>query len=312
MLVLVLVGALVTGHLTPKAVTGEAVLGPIPGPPKVGACVVQDPGDQGWAYNQDTELATIPSLQFDEDCEAPHYGEVVAVLPALPPQHTAPQASTAAGGPGYEMWRQCPGSANQYLGPYGISTLVSSQESGWATLATAYVSFAGPNRLQTSFGQTWVACLVLAPMTSDVAAQNVYDGSLRNAVQTGRVPPNFTQCSSELTESTVPTTCTGAHTVEFLAYGSFVGGRATSVPPATSCLALVKELTRMPDVTAGGRLKVVPLLQRVDSDGQPQTMDGPLKSGSFEYGTCAVQVVGAGKLTGTLIGLGTNPVPWTG
>jgi hypothetical protein len=82
--------------------------------------------------------------------------------------------------------------------------------------------------------------------------------------------------------------------------------------PESSCLALAQGMTGMPDVTAGGRLRTAILLQRFDKDGNTQSADGPRPPGSGDLGSCSLQTVGTGKLTGSLIGLGSNPLPLTG
>ena len=206
LLVLVLVGALVAGHWAPKRLPGRAVLGPIPGPPKVGSCLVQDPGDQGWAYDPNSQYAAIPSLRFDETCRGRHYGEVVAVLPA-------------------------------------------------------------------------------------------------------QLPVVFTQCTSDPTLNGDARPCDTPHTVEMVGYGLFLGAAPPSSTPDKSCLTLVKQLTVMPDVTAGGRLKVDASLQRFAPNGDQQTMNGPQPADSSEVGYCTIQVVGKGRLTASLIGLGSRRVP---
>ena len=76
-----------------------------------------------------------------------------------------------------------------------------------------------------------------------------------------------------------------------------------SVSPATlaSCRELIGRMTGMPDITADGLLR--PALVPPNANGDGDSAAG----GQF---TCRLSVVGGRSLDGTLVGLGSNPLPW--
>ncbi len=73
----------------------------------------------------------------------------------------------------------------------------------------------------------------------------------------------------------------------------------------STCRELVRQLTGIPDPTAGGALDV-----QADSqdDSQAATTSAQIPAHSFLR--CAITTAGHRKLGGSLLALGRQPIPW--
>lgn len=271
---LALVAILTIAGLQPHAVSGRAEMGRVPGAPRIGQCLLQAPDEGGGG--QSFRLGS---------CGTRHYGEVA-------------QVSELSGAD--DAGARCADPAD-FLG--WSPPAASAAHVQWQPIDVNLLRMT-PTRLQRSFGQHWVVCVV-TPLISGAA----YTGSVRGVLATGRVPVAFAECIAALYLSgSVP--CDQPHPYELF---------ASAVLPVTfrnqsgldaDCRSIAARATRMPDLTAGGALDVraVPFHQNADG----ATVNG-LPDGTGDVGAqalCLVGVTGERLLRGSLFGLGTGPLPW--
>lgn len=137
----------------------------------------------------------------------------------------------------------------------------------------------------------WIACVAVGLDGMPIASELSGDGIARAfatcffvSVDAGRIQD----------QSTEP--CTVPHNNEELGSVYLTGGEATADDYQTACREFALTATGMPDPTAGGLLRV----EAVD--------DGGWKGGA---GSCRIFVTDPDRfLTGTLLGIGTRPLPW--
>jgi hypothetical protein len=88
--------------------------------------------------------------------------------------------------------------------------------------------------------------------------------------------------------------CTSPHRVQEFGIAVQAG---VSLPGAVAdCTALVQAMTGLPDVNAGGVLRI-------------QVVGVGTLAGDGERGRCQLNAVGSNQLIGTLIGIGTGTLP---
>src|SRR5699024_3071521 len=85
-------------------------------------------------------------------------------------------------------------------------------------------------------------------------------------------------------------------------FGFTVRTDPIDVEALATCRALIEAMTEMPDVTAGGalRVEVVPVTAAPD----PSMPAAPSTAG------CRLVTAGQTMLAGTLVGVGRQPLPW--
>ena len=287
-----------------RRIAGEPTAAPVPGPAKAGDCLTHydlgmftDPTDAGVDYH----YSSI-ALQA---CAGARYGEVATRIPVTP-SVTADKDQPPDRGSTDPYYQQCQSAAAGYLGlPADVPAIVGASPdtlfSYWAPTFAYSVGLSLPSARQIAAHQHWLACVVYAPDLAGGTA--VLDGSVRGALASGVGRNAFGECviDADLSVGSVPGACHVAHDSEVFGTAEVTG--ASSISRATltaTCRQLIARLTGLPDVTAGGRLLVT-----VFGGGQ----------GAEAYLTgapvlCAVTAVGAGKLTGSLRGLGSQPIPW--
>lgn len=304
LVLLTLICAVVVPDLLGRNVNGTAVAVRIPGPPAVGACVVTTPS-KSFQTSSDGYLV-LPALTFGS-CQGPHFGEVTAVLQNVGRQRGTPSVTPDA--QGGQVWTTCPDAENGYVGLTGY--LDGTAGGGWYPVLNSTSIFGGPDRRQQAVGQDWAACvLVMRSIGSNDAIS--YAGSARNSVTGGRLPDNFGVCSQDPTVFGDQVVCTSPHRFQLLARFDLTRDRATQTQRLVTCHTLATGLTRMPDLTAGGRLTLSITTDRFDQNGRASTDRGPLHPGESGTSTCALGTVGDARLSGSLLGLGSQPIPIVG
>lgn len=166
----------------------------------------------------------------------------------------------------------------------------------------------GPTEYQRAAGQRWLSCWAVAPGEEP----RPYRGSLRGAVASGHIPPELALCTNELQllmVDGVSVSCADPHRYEVLAY-TWVGGPGmTQERLDESCGWEAARMTQMPDPTAGGALLVSASAYRYDDTGYP--VPGlPASANEHGQAACVVSAVDDRLLSASLLGLGTNAVPW--
>ena len=302
--VLGLLAAVIVPNAMGRTIPGVALAVPVPGQPSTGECVGQK-FDHAWnMVGADPSKYRYPELVLD-DCGQAHYGEVVLVI-ARP---TKPKVVVnQSGGVSIDDDNivACNEATARFLGLF--------DSAGSPALLFGYWSFAifpsvvplTPTVRQRAAGAQWLACatyLVKQP-DADGGPPIRYKGSLRDAESTGVGRDYLGYCPAEADWNQMTThSCMMPHHGEIFG----LGGLSHDVTRATltaSCTKLVEQVTKNPDLHRDGRLIV---------DVQV-TIDGrTVKGATIPKGStlqCGVVATGGRMLRGSLIAIGTEPIPW--
>jgi hypothetical protein len=291
-------------RLTERPLAGTPVAVVVAPTPAIGQCVVgperlRTAASPGLPLDDGT-LAAGTQLRIGA-CTADHVGEIVGVDTAEP----APQAVSIYGFPFSFQVSGCAQAAFRYLGiDPGTEGPVGSVGDGavnWAVTTRAQVVVATPSAEQAAVGQRWVACVLSTPETASTGtARDAYAGrgtSSAFGVCGGR---NLAVADGQMAGlAGTASDCTRTHQAEQFGVAWFGGALPGVASLTSSCGALAASVTGIPDVTAGGRITVRPvvLAPRWAPKGWRQV-------------ACTVVVSGNSSLTGSLVGLGHRPLPW--
>ncbi len=290
---LLLFGVLAVAILVPatagRRTAGQPTRLPAAPPPAIGECLTGDPdGNSALAYST-VRLATAAV----GPCGGANHGEIVAV--------TADAVAFPSNGTGQPEPLACLAPARAYLGlrgepDAGGETAPGVEASGWRPLAAGTVRLVGPDRIQFSDGQRWVACALLP---QDVP----YAGSVRDAAF-GPAASAYSLCRERDGTGFRAVPCAAAHTTELFGVASRA---ALQGDPAESCRALVAVLTQAPEPTRDGALSI----EIVRGTALSRTAaDNP--DPASELVVCAVTVPEDRRLTASLLGIGDAPLPSAG
>ncbi len=300
-LVVAVVAALALPRLLAPGVVGAASAAPLPPPPPVGSCL-------------QLAIETVEVV----GCDRPHTAEVLQTWPA----DRQPDGATALDGRpaplegepyGSDAWfaqsvDMCWPAMDDYLAiPPLDATAV------WIAIPVQIVPrFISAPAEQSAGKRRWRACVLTAPSGQE------FVGTLRNAGAPDSLrPAPFGSCVWSGTGSVVGVVgCAGPHQIELLGYfnptmamfqaGSIETGM-TAQDIQDSCTALASRMTRSADPTYGGRLRISarPLFNSlsgyVDAAGTAVSQ--------LVVPDCFAELVGAGDLAGTVVGLGDGPLP---
>lgn len=163
-----------------------------------------------------------------------------------------------------------------------------------------------PTARQRAAGQQWLACATYLTNESDSGVISVveYKGSLRNAESTGVGRDYLGYCPTEADWNEMTSSrCQKPHHGEIFG----IGGLSHYVARTTltsSCANLVAKVTQHADLARDGRLVVD--VQVTDMNGN--TFRGAIipKNSNIR---CGVVTTGSRTLQGSLIAIGTAPIP---
>lgn len=284
----------------------------------MGDCLL-DSTVTSWLFNANP----IYSSRRLEPCTGPRYGEVTAVInDSRSPDQITAATSTAQHREGTQpsddpVLRSCNTVLNPYLGlPPGDAGDGVDAVDDWTYNGLVIPAPAGPIDRQKAAGQHWVACLVTdvdpdkQTGNASVAARE-YSGSAHQVYSKGRPPSVFAYCVPKMILPAIlwPSSCSRAHTLEIFGSTETHSKQVTPARLDSTCVALVRRLTDMPDPTAGGQLTVTAAFMHLDEYGL-----GHLGFSTAEadkgFAICLVSAPGNRRLKGALLGLGTGPVPW--
>jgi hypothetical protein len=287
-LVLAIVAAVVVGGFHTKQVRGAPTTAPPPDPPAAGACL----GNlAGYGY---------PFYASEVPCDRAHVGEVVEVMPA---GALARATSTAdSTNDDRDPSIACQQSVIRYLGVADGST--------WLPSAPVAAYLIEPDPIAAQLGSDWLLCA--AGVEGADVGQGAYNGTLRDAMRTGRFPPSFAVCPVSLEHTSSSQTCTAEHSVE--AFGVTTVGDTGQLPELTaSCATLVTSMTGLADPTAGGRLTVAlaPQVSIVATQPAGRAAGTQTVNVSADIYVCLVHTTGSEQLTGPLLGLHGGRLPLT-
>lgn len=303
----------ITG-LRPHLVPGAGQAAPVTGPPVVGDCVV-DPLPAPTLMSPNVPAGsggTVPvyPAQQIQPCTAARYGEVVAVIGK--PGPTVLKGDDANG-----RYLDDPNEDSCYTAAFGYLGMTTKPLlSYWQTYLLISVAVSRPSLRQHAAGQRWAACIVALPApdpgpepTSRTPAAPQYVGSIRDALHTGQERDQLGICLTTvdwLSGFTVGA-CGKPHAVELLASGDSGDRPVPRERIQATCQQMVGQLTAMADPTASGALSAQVHITDRNSSTPIITPQIPAHS----VLQCGVVATGTRKLAGSLIALGTRPIPWT-
>jgi hypothetical protein len=247
-----------------------------------------------------------PQQQRVQPCSGRRYGEIVAVIDT--PGRLAVRGSDTDGQ--YlddPNWDRCHRTIRDYLGIPG-----QPLSGTWEVSVMVTVALFSPTSRQQSAGQHWASCVV-SPQTVDGGATTIgsssaeYDGPLRGALHTGNERNRIGYCavSADLTAGVESTSCGTPHVLEVFGYGASGNRPVTRGQLETTCRRAVEQLTGDPDRDHADGLRTVVGI----TDGAGVPIIGTRIPEHSDV-VCALAATGGRKLTGSLLALGRQPIPW--
>ena len=314
-LVLAVVAAL-AGNGRTKELAGTPEPGPIPGPPRVGDCVLEP---FGWNGVDEASLNPTYLSPAVGPCEAERHGEVVAILPdGLDYQPTGGPGAGGVPGPDdqgvdyqpdpNEPYSRCIEFVEAFYGTK-LDQPARPSRSAWAPSITVGLDIVGPSPMQIAAGQRWLACAAVGYAFNGPAP---YRGTLEGVMSSMQVPAELAACLV-----TVPQPdggggargeCTRPHDAEQFASVWSGDQRLDPAELRATCVDLVATMTAMPDPTAAGRLELQVVESRVMSVQLSPGSDELIDVLEYTY-ACLLVATGDRELAGPLLGLGSGPVP---
>jgi hypothetical protein len=315
LVVVVLLAVAVVPGVRPRTVAGTASAPPVPAPPTPGQCVLE-PIDPLWnAPSIDDRVgggsattSAYPRLTLGP-CGGSRYGEVTTVTttPAEPVIGVGSDG-TFANDPAVDT---CAPAASRYIGLAMTGSQRAPLAGGWYPSQTVDAAATIPSRRQAASGQHWLACIAYlgaSPVNPlAVADQERYDGSLRDALSTGRQRNRIGTCATDadLTGGVLGlVACTPPHRSELFAAGGSGTQPLERADLQQSCDLVAHRLTGIRDLDAAGFTVEV---QAIASTGVPIT------TASIPAGvnvSCGVTARNGRQLNGSLLALGGQPIPW--
>jgi hypothetical protein len=274
----------------PDAVgAGASVAVPAQGDPASGDPRLGDLGSDDPALSAPAPTVDETSVRFS-DCTGEHVGEVVGYR-RMPTQSGGPAgraaalAGTAVSGSSDSQW--CGQVAVDYQGN-AIFRYRDAAAGLWVpSTGQRFVTILGTptgDVLQTR----WAACAVVSPNLE--AYSGLYMGSLAG----GAAPAPFGTCRSDVDDAGV--SCDDPHRSQVFGVAAAPGTPTRDAVAA--CRSLISLMTRMDDVTAGGRTVTEVVGGLTKESGEP-----------IGYASCRLAIVGDAHLVGTLIGIADRPLP---
>ncbi|WP_157695352.1 hypothetical protein [Nakamurella panacisegetis] len=282
--------AMVVPSLVGKRVAGSAVSEVIAAPPTVGSCVtaITGPDRPPRATRPNAAVTALPVATVAPSCTGTVIGEIISVQPTSSSTVTTLDEFVQAN-------PSCRSQVEKYLGTTATSTIDGME---WTKSIHVDAVTVGPNAHDRAAGRTWTACVL-----STVGQTYNATTSLKSSWDSGTLPDEFGLCwDRSVVPRGTPTSCTSPHSTQQLGYG-FVASPTDSGTSIVSgmdadgmtagCRTLAASVMKTSDPTKGGRLAVKVVAQAA---GAP-------------YVQCVVTVVGSGKLTGSVIGIGSKALP---
>jgi len=290
LLVAVVLGSVLFARIDGRRVAGVATAVPGATAPSVGDCVAGVAGPLTVPTRAAFPPSSLSVASVGEtsvtysDCSGEHVGEVVAYR--LTP--------VTDGEPSKELdnaWCQDVGAGYQSMMQWRFRGATSGL---WQPSTNQrFVAI-----LSASTEGSWGACAVLAP------GLELYPGSFVESMSGQQAPPPFGLCrSGDHADRWV--SCSSPHRVQ--EFGVAVEAGMSSREAVAACGELIKAMSGMPDVNAGGLLKVQVVGGNTEAGGG-DFGDADLDPDST-FGRCRLIVVGPHQLTGTLLGIGANELP---
>lgn len=303
--------AVIVPDLGGRSIPGRAQAIPIRPVPSVGECVLTPiaalrgpTGNSFFVADDDVRVGA---------CQGSRYGEVSAVLDGrgayVGGNTEGRYLSGNYGGAEYV----CDYQTQDYQGVPASLRGGAAYANLWsATLSTLTLTMQ-PDDEQRAAGQNWTACI--AVQVDDADNLTTFAESSRDLYRTGTPRPDSGSCLDVADAATArPVRCDRPHGAENFGLAvTAVGevGTGDEGDLQRSCTELVALLTRAPDVGTEGGLEVFTATTYRDDNGTVIARPDSDSAGVLAYSSCQVVTPPGRTLSGTLVGLGDRPVPWT-
>jgi hypothetical protein len=290
-------------------ITGRGVAIELPADPKVGDCILDASAAGATAVLQQLRSSVSADVNFDQSvtglpvvagpCNGqPVVGEVVAMISPPSPEPGGPMKRE------HDVAQQCRAATLRYAGleqvgdRFTLADRPVSDPVTWNLSMHIQNSRLMPSPLLRSAGRSWSACVASPPGLTR------HHGTLAAAYRGGQLPNEFGTCwdSRDVTTAMHSVGCGDSHVAELVSMGT-VQDRSATTPAdiRNSCSELAARVIGRADPTAGGHLVV---------GVSPDPGDTIL------YTIPSLEIVcylmpDDHSLTGTLVGLGDQPIPFT-
>ncbi len=298
-LLVALLLAVVIPNIRTKQLAGTGSAAPPSPPPAVGDCAAEPLPDVYGAG----DLPFLPSVAFGP-CHDVNVGEVGAVLSGQ--VATGPEA----GHDFSEMVTWCDRAVRRYFGipevapgPAGVL---------WAPTVNYSLVMTGPDPRQRAAGQRWMACSVVGSrFDGGRIDERLVVPTTRNGWSRGTLPNSVGSCAvGPVSSGFESVACSKVHSVQWFTDTFMESGNPDDPGMSRSCAEVVKKLTGLPEITAGGRLAPTVSVARNGPDGSRSQRTGTLAIGESAQLGCSLTTTGHWSLTGSLLGIGSRPIPW--
>ncbi len=308
-LTVAVIAALVVPRILAPNLVGQAFAAPLPEPPAIGSCL-------------DTRAEKVLVVP----CGEPHTAEVVKKWRAGETGFGRPAVSVFGlpvplGTEHPQSDQDCSDPVIQYLGIPQVNPAVNPEIGLWIAIPPLPgARFLSAPTDQGVGALRWSVCVVTALLSADTLTGSVRD---IGATFDRQRPAALTDCLALGDQALAElryVSCDHPHRIEMLGFFNLTDEmlRAGSVETGVTaeqiragCAELAATMMSTTDPTHGGRLTVTAeaLWTRGGASG---SLGGPATVGmqaGLVSPDCFVELVGAGELTGTVIGLGGAPLP---
>jgi hypothetical protein len=298
-----------------RNVPGIALAAPVEAAPAVGDCIT-DPIDPSW-NDLGLQAGAAPTYIYPQvaagRCQGRRYGEITAIIPdptepVVTASNNGTNRSLNVADPNMDI---CEPASYQYVGIPMTGTDPSPLLAGWSPpLLKIATAASTPSLRQQAAGQHWLACIVQLQTSAGLPAaadQERYDRTIRNALFTGQERDRLGLCVTGEHLDALDggeIVCTTDH------HSEVFGSRTTGAQPVartdllSTCRQVVTRLTNMDTIVAAGlTVEVV----AADSTRAPITATFIPAATRVR---CGVSSAGHRALVGSLLELGSRPIPW--
>lgn len=301
-----LLAVLVVPGLVARPLAGRATTIPIPAPPQVGDCVLDPIGPA--VSDTTTNTWVLPSPRYGR-CGPAHTAEVIEVAAEVPAVSTDPITGQPVAGTQFDpVVGVCGRTLAGYIGMDGVTG--DGEFDGWIPSFMVGTAVIGPHPWQRADGQRWAACVVMA---SDEHGLTVPMSTVvRGALRTGTMGSQFGLCLNLIgtTSSMVP--CAEVHRTEWFGNASWAADAAKPGVTLEGCRRLVAAATLIPAATIDRSLTIEVDVEQADRSGDVAEHGATADEVQWTQATCKVTARNGRSLEGSLLGLGTRPIPLAG
>lgn len=302
-----------------RTVPGIAQAAPVAGAPTVGDCVT-DPIYPGWndlgLQSATTVGTTVGTYNYPQvgmsHCQGTRYGEITALInnPTKPVVTTSNSGNSRSMNVTDSNMDICGPAGYRYVGIAMSGSQPAPLLAGWYPLLAISTAASTPSIRQQAAGQHWLACIVYLRTSTGLpgaADQERYDKSIRNALFTGQERDRTGLCvaAADLDEAEGGDIgCATDHHSEILGLSTTGTHPVARTDLESTCHQVVARLTNIAKITAAG---LTVRMVATDNNRTPITTASIPAATSV---TCGVSSDGPRALVGSLLALGSRPIPF--